>query len=197
MLIDLSWLKLHPKEEEKFHLEQDPSTINVDASQFRLVDRVIVDITIGNTGRLMVGFGTIKTVLEFACDRCLSKFRRPFNIPFDVEFCEEINRDYFKNEENFIYFTEPVVDLEHVVLESIFLNLPLRTLCSPDCKGLCPVCGCDLNQRQCECRKEDTDPRWDVLAKLMKGKEVEYGSTEKEAVQDPEKHETVPVEKDG
>ena len=48
------------------------------------------------------------------------------------------------------------------------MNLPGRFLCSEDCKGLCPKCGADLNLGDCGCDKEDIDPRWADLQKIMK-----------------------------
>ena len=50
------------------------------------------------------------------------------------------------------------LDLTQAVLDNLFLNLPLQSLCKEDCKGLCPVCGCDLNTVQCACVRE-TEPQ--------------------------------------
>ena len=47
------------------------------------------------------------------------------------------------------------------------LDMDTKTLCSEDCKGLCPRCGADLNQGPCSCAKKDVDPRLAVLAKLL------------------------------
>ena len=42
----------------------------------------------------------------------------------------------------------------------------MQPLCRPDCRGLCPVCGVDLNQQSCSCGKDDIDPRWEKLKNL-------------------------------
>jgi uncharacterized protein len=53
------------------------------------------------------------------------------------------------------------------VREQVLLSLPSRTLCQPDCKGLCPRCGQNLNQATCNCNSaEQHDPRWKALAAL-------------------------------
>jgi len=166
MKIDLSWLKLHPKDTEAFHLREtlkDPELL----PGISVVDQVAVDLSITNTGRLMVGQGEIEARLELTCDRCLRSFHQDTKVPFTVELCPEENRSYFKNEESFIYFVEPQVDLEPVVRESLILSLPLRTLCSSDCKGLCPSCGKDLNLAPCQCREKEIDPRWEALKKML------------------------------
>ncbi|MFO7841307.1 MAG: DUF177 domain-containing protein, partial [Fidelibacterota bacterium] len=43
-----------------------------------------------------------------------------------------------------------------------------KKLCSPDCKGLCPICGANLNHMNCSCKTENYDPRWDKLKELKK-----------------------------
>lgn len=54
----------------------------------------------------------------------------------------------------------------------IRLNIPVKPLCRPDCKGLCPVCGKDLNLGECECSKKmQVDPRWEPLMKFTDKKE--------------------------
>ena len=57
-------------------------------------------------------------------------------------------------------------DLDSLVREDILLTLEPKTLCKPDCKGLCPMCGADLNETACSCKKP-TDPRLAVLQQLL------------------------------
>lgn len=59
-----------------------------------------------------------------------------------------------------------LLDLEPMVREVLLLDAPLVPLCRPDCKGLCPVCGADLNTESCSCSTEVTDPRWAALDEL-------------------------------
>ena len=168
MNIDLSWLRHHPKDLEVFNLEKQYGDLEI-AKDVHLLDRVAVELEVTNTGRLMVGKGEIRATLELQCDRCLKPFRRRVKLPFNVEFCPEENRSFFKDEETFVYFTEPQVDIEPVVLESIVLSLPLRALCSPDCKGLCYMCGQELNLAECNCQEKEIDPRWEALKKILNG----------------------------
>ena len=54
------------------------------------------------------------------------------------------------------------------VHESVLLELPIRFLCREDCKGLCSVCGADLNEKDCGCPEKEPDPRWQGLKKLLR-----------------------------
>jgi uncharacterized protein len=64
------------------------------------------------------------------------------------------------------------LDLEELLREQVMLNAQMKPLCSETCKGLCPKCGRDLNTGSCSCVQKETDPRLEVLKKLLdKGKE--------------------------
>jgi uncharacterized protein len=59
-----------------------------------------------------------------------------------------------------------LLDLKPLVREQVVLSIPIQTLCRADCAGLCPACGCDLNNGTCACRIDNLDPRFAVLDQL-------------------------------
>ncbi len=60
------------------------------------------------------------------------------------------------------------LDLAPLIREDMLVSKPIRILCRPDCKGLCPNCGQNWNDGPCNCQEDTTDPRWAALAKLKK-----------------------------
>ncbi len=80
--------------------------------------------------------------------------------PDDVELSREDLEECF--------YEGDVIDLTEILREQIILALPMYPRCSPDCKGLCPVCGIDLNQKACDCRRDEVDSRLVVLKTLTK-----------------------------
>ncbi len=101
--------------------------------------------------------------LHAECARCSAPISKKTAVK--VEHCliahaENEDNDYYIVVENMR------LDLDALVSEDIFLAMPPRFLCSEDCKGLCPVCGADLNVSPCNCGGA-TDPRWDVLKNLF------------------------------
>ena len=58
------------------------------------------------------------------------------------------------------------IDLGHLMREQFYLALPMKPLCGDDCRGLCPVCGTNLNRGRCQCKREWEDPRLAVLKTL-------------------------------
>ena len=65
------------------------------------------------------------------------------------------------------FYHDHVLDLGEMLREQFYLALPMRPLCRPDCKGLCPQCGVDRNVEACQCHAEWVDPRLSVLKALV------------------------------
>ena len=108
--------------------------------------------------------GKMAIAIQNSCDRCLIDFGSKQDIPFSILLTSD--RDLISNDEHdVIYYTEQedAVDISPVLVENILLDRPLKKLCSADCKGLCPTCGCNKNEQECACPNEVPDSRWDVL----------------------------------
>ncbi|MBQ7989706.1 MAG: DUF177 domain-containing protein [Oscillospiraceae bacterium] len=86
--------------------------------------------------------GTITT----QCDRCLKDVVRDFEYGFEHVVVRSVQHD---NDE-YIIAEDGMLDMDSAALDDVLLELPTKNLCSDDCKGLCPVCGADLNVTKCE-----------------------------------------------
>jgi uncharacterized protein len=110
--------------------------------------------------------------LEVLCARCVDPVGVPVVGEFDLIFrpesadAESGERAITADETEIGYYSENGLLLEDVVREQVLLSLPSRTLCKPDCKGLCPRCGQNLNAGSCNCGDAPADPRWNALAGL-------------------------------
>lgn len=95
-----------------------------------------------------------------ACARCLVPV--PFRATGDVSWVFEPASRQPGDEEtelsaadlDVVYYQQPKVDLDPLVDEEIQLAIPMKPLCRPDCKGICPTCGADRNAGECGCRPE-------------------------------------------
>jgi len=124
--------------------------------------------------RLLVK-GEIHACLLLPCSRCLEEF--PYRV--DVEFLDEylplevLEREgeevEVSQKKADLSFYGEVIDTETLYLEKIYLSLPMKPLCSQDCKGFCARCGINLNQQSCQCHWEEVDPRWEPLKALKDG----------------------------
>ena len=108
--------------------------------------------------------GRLQTVLQLHCARCLS----PFEYPLDVEFEEEFARTGDPDHPDRRVFEGDVLLVDPLVEEYVLSEIPLEQLCTPTCKGLCPVCGMNLNEGDCSCQSESADRNpFSVLKSLL------------------------------
>lgn len=123
---------------------------------------VICKGSITNMGRRFSVEGLVQTSVAVACDRCLC--------PVEVTINCKLEENYAKpgeNDEEVENFSGETIDLLPAVLKVISLSLPMKVVCSDDCKGLCPVCGKDLNDGACGCDTSYIDPRFESLRTLF------------------------------
>lgn len=108
--------------------------------------------------------GTIKTVLNTCCSRCL----KPLDILLTAESDVILSRDAGAEEEEDVFPLEDnTVEVEDILVPELILQVDMTYLCREDCKGLCPVCGCDRNETECSCQTKQIDPRLAALASLL------------------------------
>jgi uncharacterized protein len=109
---------------------------------------------------------------EVPCARCVEPVEIPVSSDFDLIFrpvgvdAGPAERAISAGETEIGYYQKDSLLLEDVLREQVLLSLPVRTLCKPDCKGLCPRCGQNRNHQVCSCDEGPNDPRWEALAGL-------------------------------
>lgn len=111
--------------------------------------------------------GELRASLHVQCSRCLDVYESALVAPFDESFANAPGND----DVHVVDGNE--VDLDAFVEESVNLALDYRPLCREDCRGLCPVCGCNLNRETCSCDRQPRDVRWAALEDLLSKDESE------------------------
>ena len=125
------------------------------------------EIVLTNTGSCISARGHLQVALQMECARCL----RPVVVKLDIDVNEEctlsqIDDLHILTADQVPVLDDTIVDLSELVRQMIELHAPWRVLCSEDCKGLCPRCGANLNFEQCQCSKDEIDPRLAALKHL-------------------------------
>ena len=105
-------------------------------------------------------YGGFNTVIEVKCTRCLECVKYPINVSFDVMF-----KTTAKDDDDYIYSGESL-ELDKLVYDEIILNIPQQVLCNDDCKGICQVCGGNLNNATCDCDKKQIADNNNPFSKL-------------------------------
>ena len=116
--------------------------------------------------------GNVTTTLRLTCVRCLNDFSFPLFSSFDLTLSplkkapaeEEVELKEEDLESNF--FEGGEIHLSEIACEQVFLEIPYKPLCREDCRGLCPVCGKDLNLSACHCIPENSESAFSALKNL-------------------------------
>lgn len=119
--------------------------------------------------------GNAKLALGMVCRRCLEVFDGEIAFDFEEEFIASVDLltgaslPVAEDEDPSLILTEQhILDLTEVLRQYAVLTATLEGLCSPDCRGLCPGCGQNLNMGDCECGRARGDPRFSALAQLLR-----------------------------
>jgi len=111
--------------------------------------------------------------VTLVCARCLRDFRHEVGAHFTATYRyppqaypEEAQVKDQDLDLSYLEVDQGSLNLCNVILEQVFLNLPMKPLHDPGCKGLCSRCGADRNETACGCRQETIDPRLEALAGL-------------------------------
>ncbi|MEW6725279.1 MAG: DUF177 domain-containing protein [Bacillota bacterium] len=123
-------------------------------------------------GRLLIE-GRVTGEVELVCSRCLVGFRYQLDVPFSQEFRKE--GDWLagsatatgEDGDDIEFYSGDSLDLTPLLCETVLLSLPMKPICREGCRGLCPVCGKNLNNGPCGCVVEETDPRLEKLRNLL------------------------------
>jgi uncharacterized protein len=102
--------------------------------------------------------------VSLECVRCLTGFQQPLHIEFTELYAFS---QRYVTDSGLLMPETGIIDLAPVLREYVLLEIPISPLCRPDCKGLCPICGNNLNESQCNHDDDSGDPRFSSLKKLL------------------------------
>ncbi len=137
----------------------------------KVVGPVTGEITVQNIGHLLVVRGRLRATVEMTCVRCLTPTRTSLDIPIEEEFASEGARP----DVGTIDVEDPeraaiedfVLDAKEFVRQQVETHLPMASLCRPDCRGICPQCGQNLNEGPCQCEPDTGASPFTKLKELL------------------------------
>ena len=166
MRITVEELELHPIVVSKTYA---PGTLDYHGADFRQVAPAKVDAVAELVGSEIRIRGRVGTSLEVCCDRCLVSVTIPVEQDFDLSYrpvstiarAEEVELPEDELEVGF--FSGDGIELADVVTEQVILSVPMKVVCRTDCRGLCPVCGANLNFEKCGCPPTQENSPFSIL----------------------------------
>jgi len=156
-----------------------PDAFDLKGEDFRIVAPAELKVRVTKDSEKVRLVGRLRTTLETDCGRCLDPFRIPVDASLDMLFLPEGDTAHVaaagdddesevrEADTGVAFYKNDTIDLAEMMRDEFYLALPMKPLCRPDCKGLCPVCGVNWNRETCTCKAEWVDPRMAGLKKLL------------------------------
>ncbi len=181
MVISYAWLEAAVRirladitQPTQFREKVGPLTLDLGYHYGAQVEPVDLFLTVSPVqgGHRLDGEFAYRAVLP--CSRCLEEARVEGIATFLLDYqpasqapIPEEEVEVSIEETQILYYDEDGLALDALVSQQLYLEFPEKVLCRPDCRGLCPRCGADLNQGPCSCPPEG-DSRWTALGQLQK-----------------------------
>ncbi len=133
--------------------EEDPEIIDIDDPVAAFPSPIRYRLRLTRVGRMLLVRGRLETTGRFTCSLCLEEFSGPIRVD---DFGREVE----------IGTEEGKIDLTPDIREDIILAIPAKPLCRADCRGICLLCGRDLNRGDCGCPAPADDSPFAQLTRL-------------------------------
>jgi uncharacterized protein len=160
LLVNAAELLRRPGGERTIDVQLSAAELGLADQRFRADDQVGVALRLESLNDGIVVLGSIDVPWHGLCRRCLRELSEHTESEVD-----ELYQNVVTNVDAFEIVGDQL-DLLPMVRELALLDAPESPLCRPDCAGLCPVCGIDLNETTCNCEAPTSPSPWDVLDRL-------------------------------
>ncbi|MBM4038456.1 MAG: DUF177 domain-containing protein [Planctomycetes bacterium] len=152
-----------------------PKELDLRAEHTRFEAPVQVAVTVTRMQEDVLAEGKASTTAIAECSRCLEDVPIALHGEFEALYVPDTGRfakrmdhpDFAGSGQRVNFYSELTVDLTDEIRQSVLLELPMKPLCRPDCAGLCPRCGADLNAGPCACKPEKAEDPWAKLRALI------------------------------
>jgi uncharacterized protein len=140
----------------------------------RIVDSARGQVRLMRTHQGILVAGELNIAVTLACSRCLDPFERCSTIAIEEEYFPTVDINTGKSvslpentDDGLRIDSSHIIDLSEALRQYAITEEPMKPLCQEHCRGLCPVCGVNQNEEECDCRSQETDPRWGALAAIL------------------------------
>lgn len=174
MLINLSELLTVNGKERDYELSLDMQAVKTPAGEYRLKQDEPVRIhAVHPKNREIVLQTAFAVSLQIPCDRCLNEVTVPvsasFEVTVDLDASDEQRLEALDEQP---YINGYELDVDCLVYGELLLNLPDKVLCSQGCKGICRVCGTNLNESACACDQEPVNLRMSMFQEIFNANNI-------------------------
>jgi len=171
MFIDVTNIRKDVGKNFHFDLEEDIRTLILGNDRVVFHGPLRISLDVKNTGKIIQFSGTLEGDTELVCSRCIEQYPYKIKLALTENFCHLSDAQDLSEEvrdpEDVHIFEGNKIEFGEIIRENLYLNIPMKSVCNESCKGLCIICGTNLNKETCKCKKEELDPRMEVLKKYF------------------------------
>jgi uncharacterized protein len=136
-------------------------------SEIRLAGPLRVQLDAQYAGRDVVVRGELSGQVRLPCRRCLTEVTAELDEEVAWVFRAGLSQVEAEDSETYtLPERSDELELADAIREQVILAVPQYAICRDDCRGLCPRCGANFNEEQCDCEPVETDSRWAALREL-------------------------------
>ncbi len=161
-MIDISELVSTKGKSLELEQELDLSEISVSGTTYKVAPQKPFHLCLKNDeGKQVLVSGSTEVEVIFPCDRCLSDTPQAFELEVDRSLLIQEGGVLASDDpdEELTFIADRQLDYIQLLYDEILVNWPTKVLCQEQCKGICHVCGANLNARDCGCDRQVIDPR--------------------------------------
>ena len=161
--------------------EEFPITVNLvdnspefefDREDVLRIDQIRVSLSVQHSGDEYFCQGTVEADVVLECARCLCEYQVAISSPTDFiarsHQLEKAGEKDIPDDEEYVDLLDNLTaDITPMVRQTIGLTLPMKPICNENCKGLCSTCGVNKNKKECDCKTQEYDERWEGLSGLF------------------------------
>jgi len=163
MIVDLKKIFVNDGESLSVSYALDLSEVEY-SGLYPLKKPVSINGTISNKASLVRLEAEISYDFEAPCDRCGVLTVKNHTVHKNLSLAPSIEGE---ESDTILLVPDMKLDLDEFLYSEVIVSLPMKHLCSDDCKGICLKCGKNLNEGECGCPKKEIDPRLQALADLL------------------------------
>ena len=161
MLISVSELLKLDNSTLPISVEVDLKDVSFHPLSVTFSEPVLVNGVMKNAGGVITLEATAEGKYNTLCDRCAKEIGESISFEVRENFVKDSSG--LENDPEAIVLQGQAFDIKDVLSRTAFAAIPLKHLCSEDCKGICPNCGVNLNEQTCDCKDDEWAPRFEVL----------------------------------
>jgi uncharacterized protein len=154
-----------------------PAELEGEGEEYRVTAPAVLKMTIHKDQDRFRLVGSVQSMLELGCSRCLEPFALAVDQTFDLRYLpattgapvvdDDEDVEVADDDVSMTFYRDESIDLNELLREQFYLALPMKPLCRGDCRGICPQCGANRNLTTCDCNPHWEDPRMAGLKTLI------------------------------